>query len=241
MKEELPIPDPAQPGGETPPPGGDANKPAKKTKIIPQKDIDLGNVAETVSEKWLLTPELTLIWITALLFKEIVISYNETLSQRQSIGGGRKIVTDSLKDLDKEIDTNTEYVKGYLKDKYEENAPSYFPSFGIVKRGNAFKLPYDQNSRLKKLDLMKAGIIDNGFGDKTYGTDYWDGIKTAYKEALKNAKSIDGGVSVKVGSKNELKNKIKEVLNSLIHLIKANYRKNADAKLRDFGFQKEKY
>jgi hypothetical protein len=58
---------------------------------------------------------------------------------------------------------------------------------------------------------------------------------------LEDAIIADGQVSTKVGSKNLLKEELEMVLNSLIHLIKANYPDSYEAELRNWGFQKNKY
>jgi hypothetical protein len=50
-----------------------------------------------------------------------------------------------------------------------------------------------------------------------------------------------GAVSNKVSSKNLLKEQLTEVLNSLIDLLRGNYRKQFKAMLREWGFQKERY
>jgi hypothetical protein len=213
-----------------------------KTGTVPRSDVDLGNVAADVSNKWNSTPGIILLWTGPPIFAVKVTQYNTTLGERKSTGGGRKSITAQLKIGDKEIDTRTENVKGYLEEKYGKAlAPSYYPAFGIVKEGDRYKLPLDRNNRLQALDLMVAAITNEGFAGNTYGDIYWQNIRTQYNALLTQAETTDSTVSGKVGTKNQLKKEIKKVLNALVLTIKANYPDTWKTELRVWGFQKEKY
>lgn len=234
------MPDPTLPIDPTPIP---TPKPeSSKTTNVPRSDVDLGNVAADVSNKWMATPGIMLLWKTLPVFAAEVTQYNTTLGERKSTGGGRKSITAQLKLADKEIETRTENVKGYLEEKYGKAlAPSYYPAFGIAKEGNRYKLPLDRNARLLALDLMVAAINTEGFTSNTYGDAYWQGVRTNYNTLLNQAETTDSTVSGKVGTKNQLKKEIKKVLNALVLSIKANYPDTWKQELRVWGFQKEKY
>lgn len=234
------MPDPTLPTDPTTPP---TPKPdVNKTGNVPRSDVDLGNVAADVSNKWMTTPGITLLWKPLPMFMAEVTQYNTTLGERKSTGGSRKSLTGQLKALDKEIDLRTENVKGYLEEKYgKATAPDYYPAFGIVKTGKIYKLPKDRNERLTNLDLMVAAINNEGFTSNTYGDAYWQNVRSNYTNLLTQAETTDSTVSGKVGTKNQLKKEIKKVLNALVLVIKANYPDTWKQELRVWGFQKEKY
>jgi hypothetical protein len=100
-------------------------------------------------------------------------------------------------------------------------------------KGRKFKLPMDRNKRKDLLDIIIAAIASEGFGSKKYGTAFWAQMQSAYTKLLTEANKTDGKVSSDVGSKNVLKEELTEVLDSFIYLIKANYRKNWEAELRN--------
>ena len=58
---------------------------------------------------------------------------------------------------------------------------------------------------------------------------------------LTQATATDGTVSIKVSSKNVLKDRVKKTMNCLISVIRGNYPDTYKAELRAWGFQKEKY
>lgn len=214
----------------------------KKTATIPKADLDFGQVAKDVSIKWTATPFINLNWITVAEFATAVNDYNTVLDSRNLVGTARPPITKALKILNEKIDDSLSYVKGYITDKYKkEVAPSYFPAFGIVHKGDAYVFPKDQNGRLAALDLMIIAIDANGFGTREFGTAFWTATRTAYKNLLDDAKGTDSTVTEKVGDKKLLKAKITKILNALIGAIKSNYPDTYTTELRVWGFHKEKY
>lgn len=221
-----------------------ATTPAKKvnkTSPLPTKDNDFGNLCTAVSDKWESIPALTLLFITQPQFKTKALLFNTTLASRQQAGGDRSPITVQLDNNDAVIDKGISGIKTYLKDKYEGDATSYYSQFGIEKKGAAYKFPIDRNKRKDLLDIIIAAIASEGFGAKKYGTAFWTQMKTDYTTQLKKANTTDSKVSSSVGSKNTLKDELTEALESVIHLIKANYPKTWEAELRNWGFLKGNY
>jgi hypothetical protein len=237
MKLHAPL-DGAQTGGGTtaaPPPN------PKTKKLVPVKDNDFGQLCQQVSSKWSSNPEFKLLYITQPAFAAKVDSYNSTLSSKQQTSGDRPALTSQLAAADAGIDKGISAIKGYLKEKYEQDAPAYYAAFGIERYGKSYKFPKDRNKRKSCLELVVKAIAAEGFGDKKYGTPFWTELQSNYTKMLEDATIADGQVSTKVGSKNLLKEELEMVLNSLIHLIKANYPDSYEAELRNWGFQKNKY
>ncbi|MCA0347651.1 MAG: hypothetical protein LCH35_00130 [Bacteroidetes bacterium] len=209
---------------------------------VPKSDIDFGEVAKNVVTKWGDNNWLTLLWLNRDAMLEDVSAYNNILAARQQVGSSRPEITKKINIMDDLIDDHISYIKGYIVDKYKkENAPSYFPQFGIVHKKNKYIIPTDQNNRLSALDLMITAITAHDFQDKEYGLAFWTEIRNKYALLLTDANATDGQVSVKVGDKNVLKDRIKKALNAIIFVIRANYPDTYKSVLRDWGFQKEKY
>ena len=225
---------------ETIPLEGDG-KPNKKGNV-PAADVDFGKVAKDVAIAWNSKPEITLAWATVAQFTAETTEYNAKLALRMQAGGNRPQITQALFQIDTEMDDALAYVKGYILERYKkEAAPSYYSAFGIVHKTNKYVFPKDRNNRLASLELMLGGLIDHGFGDKDYGTNFWEDKKNKYETLLNEATNNDGNISIKVSSKNLLKEALKKKMNALINVLRANYPDSYKAELRAWGFQKEKY
>lgn len=223
--------------------GADLVKNVKKyTSNNPDKDSDLGGLTLMVEPAWRANPQITLLFTDVNKYKISIDAYNSTLNERQSTGGERKEKTLKLKDLDASIDEGISAIKGYLVYKYEKNnAPSYYPQFGIERVGSIFIVPRDRNKRQDALPLILAAVTTHGFTTEKYGTAFWQATKDSYDALLKEASTVDGTVAKKVGDKNELRKTIVKTHNALINVLKANYPDTYKNVIREWGFQKEKY
>lgn len=216
-------------------------KAVRKKSYIPNKDSDFATLTESVTNKWKDMPQFTLIYTTQPLFADKSSLFKKTLLSRENIGADRSPLTKTLDNKDLEMNKGIGFVKGYLKEKYDDNATAYYALFGIQKKGKNYSLPIDRDKRIDALELIVKNIDKEGFGDKKYGNAYWAKLKEEYTELFTNANKTDGKVSSDVGIKKQLKTELKEVLNSIIHLIIANYPKTWEAELRNWGFIKESY
>ncbi|WP_432669958.1 hypothetical protein [Flavobacterium sp. SM2513] len=223
--------------------GGKGNSNSRSN--IPKSDTNFGTVAADVVKSWQLNPFLTLEYTTLAIVEEKVNLFNLLVGNRKEQGGFRPQYTSALKTINSEIDGSIKYIKGYLSEEYGEKGKevvqSYYSSFGIVQKGESFEIPIDASNRKAALDLMIKAITINHFEDKKYGLAYWTNIKTKYVAVVKASRDIDGGISDKVGNKNVLKEEIREVLLSIIYVLKGNFPKTHHEQLRKWGFQKEKY
>ncbi|GAB4341741.1 MAG: hypothetical protein OHK0038_21460 [Flammeovirgaceae bacterium] len=214
----------------------------RKTRILPNSQFDLLNLAEAVSTKWLASPQITLLWIKASEFKNLVEQYRNLLSERVNVGSGRSLQTQTLKELDADISKAVEEVKIAIMAKFgKEKGKAYFAEFGITKQNNSYKLPADRNLKINSLPLLVKGVQTYQLNVVGFDSNFFANLVSRYQTALNDAKVTDSNVSISVGNKNDLKNQIQEVINALLLLIKANYPKTYENELRGWGFQKEKY
>ncbi len=222
--------------------GADLSKTVKSKSNNPRKDADMSSLGLMVAPKWKENPLITMIWTNADQYQTNVNMFSATLTERQGTGGTRKEITGKLGMFDSKIDEGIAAIKGYLVYKYEKNnAPGYYPQFGIERVGKIFIVPRDRNKRAAALPLILAAVTTHGFTDEKYGTSYWQEIAGNYTELLTQAYAVDGTVAKKVGDKNELRKTIVKTNNALINIIKGNYPDTYKNVLREWGFQKEKY
>ena len=216
--------------------------PKRKTSATPVADQNLADCANTVADVWIRNPAITAIWITSAGFKTTTNLFGTSLGDRHATGGGRAAVTNELKLLDKEINQKQDYIKVYLKDKYDKDTfTAYLPQFGIVMEHKKWSFPADRNKRLAALKLAVQALVAHDFQDKKFGLEYWQDIYDRYETALQLSVSTDGEVAGLVSAKNEYRKQIQKALNALIHIIKGNYPDTYAGVLREWGFQKEKY
>lgn len=208
---------------------------------IPQAEQDLATLANRVAPKFVASG-LTLDYITPAAFLVLTSKYDAELQARLDTKGDRRPITVRIEELDELIDAGVEDVKGYLVYKYQKpNAPQYYGSFGIVHRNQSHEFPRDQSTCVHALATMIQGIQTHGFNNERFGLAWWQDIQARYNLALAKAAGLDGDASSKVSTKNTTKAEVKKVLNSLVHIIMGNYPDDYKAKLREWGFQKEKY
>ena len=214
----------------------------KRTTNIPRKDADVVPLGQHVGESWTANPAITLLWTTVEKYKADVLAYGATLNERLSTGGERKEKTGKLSELDAMVDEGVTWIKSALVFKYgKKNAPSYYPQFGIVKKGTTFIMPRDRSQRTAALSLTLAAVTTQGMATEKYGTAYWQQIINSYNTLQSEAAEVDGAVAGKVSTKNELRARILKTNNALIQVLKGNYPDTWKSVIREWGFQKEKY
>jgi len=215
----------------------------KKTiSIIPADEINLSDLLFNVSKSWKQNPQITIPWITQVQFEEQATQFRSQITQRKQTGDTRSPATKEFASLDAIINRSIKYVKGYIKDAYdEENASAYYPQFGLVKTGNVYKMPYDRNNRSEALHTMLTGLAAHHFDQMKYGTAFWTPIKERYNVLLSQVVDTDSSVSGIVKDKKQMHKQVKKVLNALINIIKAYNPDDYKSVLRTWGFQKEKY
>jgi len=212
-----------------------------KRSSIPTNEVDLISIAKRVAEYWS-SSELTLKWITAQEFINNINNFEQALNTQTTTKAGRSPIASQLSGLNKQIDVSIEHVKHYIIEKYGKRiATSYYAKFGIIRNTNSYKLPKDQEYRVKALQELLKGLESEGFGDKVYGTTYWSDIYNSYSALVNTTSTNISQVSAQVMTKYQLRSNIKTVLNSILLIIKANNPVTYEQENRVWGFQKEKY
>lgn len=217
-------------------------KKVNKKSNTPTNDINLAAVALRVAAKWSDYPHITLMHTAQTDFSATATQFNNYVQQRLDEMNTRPTTTRSIKELTSDTKMALQMVRGYLLEKYENQklAISYYPDFGLEKKGSAWILPFDQQKLLSALKTIKKGLVTHGFGSKKFGTTKFTQLETDLTDAINMAVSNDGSSSATVSNKEVIKKDIKTVLTSLRFAIRAHYPDTYAGILRDFGFQKEK-
>jgi hypothetical protein len=219
------------------------DKRVRKRATIPQTQYDLLNTAQSVLVKWKTMPKITLQWVNVEEYANLVEELSTHIEQRTAVGSKRSSQTQNLALLDRDINSAVEQVKIAIYNKFGKNTgKAYLASFGIVKySGNSYKLPQDRNQRLNALPIFAKSCEEHDIETIDYKKDFFQGIFKTYQDAVNIAQVTDSSVTISVGNKNDVSQKLKEVLQAIILLIKANYPNTYQNELRGWGFQKEKY
>lgn len=229
------------PDAETPAAGNGARK-LNARAIIPTADIDFKDVAKNVANTWLNNPDIKLIWKKTPDFLQEVLDYETALTSRKATGSLRPGQSQTLDQLDKQVDTAVTELKVYIQKKFKkEFAQAQFARYGIVKEGSTYRLSKDRNNRLEAFKLMIPAITADGFDNEEYGKTFWTDMQTNYSAALDATNNTSGDISGKVATKNEHKKAIKKVLSSLLLIIKGNYPDTFESVYRNWGWRKESY
>lgn len=219
-----------------------ASKTTTPKGYTPDKDADFETVSTKVSNSWTANPTITLVWKTPAQFASMVTAYKTAYGNRLSDGGNRPSLTQTLKQLDKQMDNAVSEVKIYIQRKFKKaNAKAQYARYGIIHNNKGYQLPRDRDERKNSLPLMIAAITTDGFDTEEFGNTFWTTMQTDYINALNSANSVDGDVSINVAAKNEQKEAITKVMDSLRLVLKGNYPDTYTAIYRDWGWQKEDY
>lgn len=244
---ETPITESATtqiPIAETPEPATMAKVVAKKTtrSNTPQDDINLAAVALRVAQNLVNYPQITLIMYNQADFLASATQFHALVQQRVIEQQSRPTLTRTTRQLQADIKTGIKVIKGYLFEKYKDDAKaiSYYADFGFEKKGKTWTYPTDQQHILSAFNTTKAAILTHGFDTKSFGTAYWTALATNYAASVQSAVSSDGTSSTTVFQKETLKKELKAIMVALRGVVRANYGAGANAILRDLGFQKEK-
>lgn len=217
-------------------------KKTRTTRTLPNAQHDLLTLADNALKKWQETNELTLLWVTPDAFKKTVEDFRAFLNERVDVGSGRGSQTQTLNNLDKQINKAVEEVKLAILVKFgKSQGKAYFSEFGISRQGSGLRLPTDRNMRLSALGLFIKAIKKYGIQVVEYNNDFFENILPTYTEAFEATQKTDSTVAVSVSNKNDMRKQVETVLGALYNLVKLNYPNTYEGELRAWGFQKEKY
>ncbi len=181
-------------------------------------------------------------WMTKERLQAITDAFTEQLNSRNRTGASRGAISKELTNLDDVIDESIEFVKNRLAERLhsKSEAVARYREFGIVK-DKSYKLPQSREHRATALQMLIEALGVYQFGDTDFGVSYWTDIHTRYTALVAQARHTDGTVSGKVADLKGLRAESRKFLTSFTYIIRGNFPDTWQQKLREFGFQKEKY
>ena len=215
-------------------------KTTRKT-TIPKAQQDLASVALTVADHYS-SFGVELSWLSKAQFAQMASDFSTGVKTSLRERAHRQPLSREISDLMKEMNQNLHYVKDAISLKFgRANKTAHYADFGLVHYKKSWRLAVDYTERVNGLESMIDSFNLHGIGNFDHGTLYWQDLYTRFKAAVELAVDTDSTRTVTVGNKNEIQEELRTALNSLIHLIKAEYPKTYKTHLREWGFQKEKY
>ena len=217
-----------------------STKPVRKG-YVPKSDIDLIVVLESVSQSYA-TCGTMLPWISGPQAMQLAANYRAELEVRLTEGGRRQPITQDLKNAEALQNKHLSNLKGYLREAFgAENMKSHFAEIGLTKNSESYRFPVDKESRLQSLRKVVETLSTHGMITQAYGLAFWTDRYNDYAAIVSQARAKDSLVSSKVSAKNMLREEAELFLGAMVDFVNALYPREAQSKLREWGFQKEKY
>ncbi|MBG8556388.1 hypothetical protein [Hymenobacter guriensis] len=217
-----------------------ASKPVRRARQLPDAALALSELATTAAGKWQGAELPALLWLTKADFAAQATAFATACTAAGAAGDTRSPQAARLKALDKQLDSALAFVKNYLKEEFPD-AKAYYAEFGIEKFNKGYRLSKDRTERTAALTKLLAALVKYKFDKKKYGTAFWQPLATEYASLVSASTEAAGSLSGKVSTKVQGEEKVRKALRALIHHLKANYPDSFEAKLREYGFQKESY
>ena len=219
----------------------EVTKPVVRKLLIPRNDINLISTAEKVVEKWR-EVGYVLSYITIDEFDTTLANYKAIVKERTITGAQRTPMSKRLSELDREINSSLEYIKGYIAEEFgKSNAISHYGKFGIIRNGSGYRFPTDRQKKQEATKMLIEALVTHSFNERKYGVAYWQPIFDEYKALLGTNVESTGNISKFIGDKEPLKQLVMDTLRSLTYMIRANYPSNYKSVYRNWGLQKESY
>ncbi|PJJ52906.1 hypothetical protein [Hymenobacter chitinivorans] len=215
-------------------------KSVNRASQLPTSAIALAEVATNAAKAWQASELPVLLWLSKTDFAAQAAAFAESRDEADAAGDARTPQSRRLQTLDTLLNQSLRYVKGYLAEANDDKK-AYYGEFGIEKVNKSYQLPRHRTERVKSLDKLLKALKAHKFDKNKYGTAHWEPLITEYKALVKDSSDTSGERSGKVSSKDQGEEQVRKALRALIHHIKAQFPDTFEAKLREFGFQKESY
>lgn len=216
-----------------------------KTVIsLPADQVNLAGVSKFVAVQWATKfTTFSTTFVTLIELQTISTRFSDNVSAKSSLLGKRKILSQSLLLLCKNMDKSVPFLKSYLKEEFGPDiAKSYYQSFGLLTEGSKSKLPSDRDKRILSLQNIVDAMTNNlSLGTRKYGLTYWTEQLNELQMQWQTAKQTDSQLSALTEQLHIDAPVLKKHLAKIKQLIKINSGDTYRQAWRDWGFQTEKY
>ena len=216
-------------------------KKKKTTPFISKKDLAMLILGREVIKHWMASTYV-LEYISIEEYQLLIDTFEIKLAESKSTKAERTPTIDRLKKLIEAVKFGVPKVKSKIKIHFDgDSAYAQYPSFGLKKRSGGYKAPNAYDDIEYFLTSMLKGLDKYGFNDFEYGKNYWQPIYDEYKDLSAKNKALAGNTSLLSADKSEIKDRVYEVLSSLLKIIEGQKRGKWQQVARSWGYQKERY
>ena len=208
---------------------------------LPTAKADLMSVANSVKPYWEASG-FVLVFATPADLQAAVDAVQQADSLKAQAIAGRRVESQKLRKLNAETDAAVSTLKVFLKALYKEDYASRTYAFGLeYSTKNGYVLPGGMNERLEAMQRLVKAIADNNLNVPGYEAGYWQDMLDKLKQSVEQSRTYAKEVTRQVIVKKEKTDFIKQVLRSLVLMVKANYPKEYKQVLRTWGILKETF
>lgn len=154
----------------------------------------------------------------------------------------RTPISAQLKVLDRKMNNEVSYIKGFLQIIYEkDNSLSHLAEFGIEKSPKGYTFPSKRQDRLTSIKLLIAALTEHNINDEKHGLPLWSELKIQYEDLV--ILTIDNitNFTKLIGDRDLLIEDLRKILGSIINVVKGNNPDTYDNILRSWGFLREMF
>ena len=175
-----------------------------RVSLLPRDQADLAQLLLRVTKAWADRLEFVLLWTNQPAMAQLALDVAAMVKTRQDMSADRSPVSQKIDALDVKINKAMTSVKGYINDKWEDDAEaeSYYPVFGIEATTAGDMLPAGQRARITAIGKLMQALTDHGLAGNVKGTAFWQGILDQYEPLVKQSEAAAQGISATVGDKN---------------------------------------
>jgi len=221
-------------------------KKVKKTPSISTNYQDVAAQTKTVLRQWAnnnplfdcpLVPYRTLQSESA--------KFEALLRTRTNQNSDKRGNTNTLTDVNKQIDAAVSIFRRYLKAEYPtvKNFAQQYQYYGFVlNEKSVYVFPKDNDQRSTALDIMVSRLSEanNVFANRDFGLSHWTQLKRNHNQTWDTSDDLRSSRASIVSDTTKQYRLLKDYLQDLHDYVKLFYRRqDFKAALRSFGFMKE--
>jgi len=218
-----------------------SDKVTKSTKSwMPSKTVDVIEVSKSIVKSWKLST-FVMSWVTSAILHEKVLRLETIYLAKNKSKGKRRSSTSEMSDLKKDVNYAAGQVKHYIQSEYSKSESlKKYSEFGFEHKNKTYRLPDDVNNRLQSLKMMLQAIIDFGYGDREFGTAFWEAHIVKHIELIDYNREGTKETSINIGEEETLKEEVLRILRGVSHMLASESVDDIERMRRSWGFLREK-
>ncbi|MDR1102968.1 MAG: hypothetical protein LBL42_04330 [Tannerella sp.] len=218
----------------------------KETAIqsSPVPNGDFIAAAKDIANYWKGKPAYKLSWTDARQLEQAAQMLEALSDASNAVKGDRAFLTGNFKDINTLINRQLVHVKGYIMNNFaKKKAQVQYVRFGITRQPNGhFGLPPDGEERHQALQQLVSALETSKFRDSPYGYEHWKNLLKQFEDSESKAPVDSSLLPLNFGRQKKVrKAMIRQTLNALIMLIRANHPHQWRKELTVWGFRRERY